>query len=77
MSRTTNETTYLLKGTKLRETGKAVQFHIEEINGAAIEPTRSEWFPFSQVTQMMYDPKDVRNDTIRVKEWILTEKVII
>lgn len=72
------ETTYLLKGTKLGETAKAVRFSFQEINGAPIEDTRIEWFPFSQVTQMTYDPKGVSGeDTIRVKEWILMEKGII
>lgn len=78
MTRTAKETTYLLKGTKLGETAKAVRFSFNEINGAQQEDSRVEWFPFSQVTQMTYDPKGVSGeDTIRVKEWILMEKGII
>jgi hypothetical protein len=83
MSRTsTPEPTYILKGTRLGETEKAVKFVIDEINGLpwdceAQDLPRAQWFPLSQVVNMSTSPHGDGEDTITVKAWIMQQKEII
>lgn len=69
-----NEPVVTLRGTKLRETGKAAQFKIEYINDMPLEPSKTEWFPFSQISKMTHDPQESPSDTMIVSVWILGEK---
>jgi len=67
-----------LKGTKLRESSKAVLFSISEIRGFPVEPPKSEWFPLSQVSKMSNDPSQEKHkDTLIVSEWILNQKGLL
>ena len=61
-----------VKGTRLRETAKAVQFTVTHIGGKEIEP-KTEWFPFSQVNKSVTGKTD-GEDWMQVSEWILRQK---
>lgn len=63
-----------IRGTKLRETGKAAQFTIVLANDIPIKPPVTEWFPFSQISKMTHDPLADPTDTMIVSAWIMGEK---
>lgn len=64
---------YKLTGTILIETTKALQMQVEKIDDNEID-TRTEWFPFSQVSKITKDSKVVGADTIEINGWILEQK---
>ncbi len=63
-----------LTGTWLRETDKAVQFSVSTISGHPIQPSVTEWFPFSQMSRSTKDPERVGGDMLVVSEWICMQK---
>jgi len=63
-----------IRGTNLRETGKAVQFEIHLANEIKIDPPVTEWFPFSQISKMTHDPKEDPEHTFIVSAWIMGVK---
>lgn len=66
---------HTLEGIQGISTGKAVQFTIQAIDDVELsEPYKTEWFPFSQVTNMIKSPNEEDCDTLTVKEWILEQK---
>ena len=70
-----------IAGTKLRESERAVLFQVQEISGTPIDPFKTEWFPFSQVTKMTWNKNPDKMldelDTMVVSEWILKQKELI
>jgi len=60
----------LIKGTKLRETDKAVHFRVDEIDG---EPNENEqkvhWIPLSQVDHSFTAKMD-GEDWLSIRDWI-------
>ena len=65
-----------LKGTRLRESEKAVQFSIMDISGTEIDPPNVQWFPLSQVKSSITS-QHVGEDVLVVSEWICTQKELI
>lgn len=72
-----NDIVHTCFGTKIAETGKALKFKVVKIGECPLEPTREEWFPFSQIKKTYVSPNTVDGDYIIVSEWILKEKGII
>ena len=72
-----NQTWITIRGTRLRETDKAVQFSILQIGATILDEPTIQWFPFSQTGKSFTDPKSDDNDTIMVTEWILEQKELI
>jgi len=70
-----NDTKCSITGTELRRTAKAVQFRIDFIGKDALDVSKTEWFPFSQISTMSKD--DEGNDVMMVSEWILKEKELL
>ena len=74
----TSETTYIqVSGARLRETDKAVQFHVCAVAGKELEIAKKEWFPFSQCARSLTDPSGQEPDTLDVAEWILKSKGLL
>lgn len=69
MARNESQTTYLLIGTVIRETEKAVRFSYHKVNDTEVTRT-VEWFPLSQISKRLTDPKGVDHDTITIPEWL-------
>ena len=65
-----------LRGTRLRETSKAVQFSIDEISGEVLSEPNVQWFPFSQVSKSTTG-KTEGEDPLIVSEWIMKQKDLI
>jgi hypothetical protein len=68
---------YTVRGTKLRETEKAIHFDITEVAGEAFDCPVTHWFPISQLKSTFIDPKSTGNDTLEVADWILESKGLI
>lgn len=70
--------THTLGGSYIRETAKALQFQVETIDGQLIEggELKTEWFPFSQVSQI-FKSKDAGEDKIVVSKWICEQKELV
>lgn len=77
-----NNTYVTLKGNHICESssGLAVKFCVREINGVALFPTKTEWFPYSQLSKTFTDTKapegSVNTDWIMASTWILDQKGI-
>lgn len=56
-----------IKGKKLRESAKAIQFEFSQANGVCLDQARVEWFPFSQISK-------ISEDSLIVSVWIMGEK---
>lgn len=65
-----------VQGTKLFETGKAVQFRVESVANEPLDETKVEWFPLSQVKSMTTGNSD-GTDTLEVADWLLRTKELI
>lgn len=71
------ETTYILKGSRLRETDKAVHFYIEYIDGVPFEGDEaSQWFPEKFIVRSIRG-KHKGEDEIVVTQWIMATKELI
>lgn len=70
-------TTYKLTGTILRQTSKALQMLVSEINGVPLDEDEEQWFPFSQIDRIVNRKHDAESDEITVSEWILQQKEMI
>jgi hypothetical protein len=73
----TSEETITITGTKLRETEKAVQFAIYEVNKEPLSPSVTEWFPYSQIFSTFRDPSSERSEGLVVSAWIVKKKGLI
>lgn len=65
-----------LKGTRLRETDKAVQFCISDISGTILGQETTTWFPNSQIKSSTTGT-NVGEDVLVVSEWIMEQKELI
>lgn len=70
------EKTYVLSGYHMGESAKAVKFDVHEIDGTPVNPTTTQWFPFSQVKAIVKN-RGEELDTLTVKEWILEQKGLL
>ena len=69
--------TYIsIKGTRLRETEKAVQFCIHDISGDVLDKPVTTWFPFSQISKSTTSHNE-GEDTMMITEWIAQQKELI
>lgn len=60
-----------LKGTRLKETEKAVLFDIETVDSTPWEGNQKKyWIPFSQVTSSVTNPKVTGEDQLLISSWI-------
>ena len=65
-------------GQYLRETDKAVQFKVEEVNGLSLDEPKTFWFPLSQIKSLTHAaPDSLAADTVKVAEWILKNKELL
>ncbi len=81
--------TVLLTGTYLRDTEKACQFHITEIDEVPVDDDieTNQWFPFSQVERIHHgaapspEGRDhgaaPGRDKMEVTRWILEQKGLV
>ena len=79
----TTEPTYILTGTHLGESSKAVRFSFHTIKENATgkdishyDPPETHWFPLSQVTTINRGAIG-EDDYIIAKRWILIQKEIL
>ena len=68
--------TVLIEGYHLGESSKAVKFGIHQINGQPLAETKTEWFPFSQVSKI-YQAKGAEFDSLTCSDWICKTKGLI
>ena len=64
-------------GNKQRETLAAILFEVHKIGEDIVDPPRSEWFPFSQISKHFSDPTGEKEDWLLVSKWILEKKELI
>ncbi len=71
--------TVLLTGTYLRDTEKACQFHITEIDEVPVDDDieTNQWFPFSQVERIHHGASPEGRDKMEVTRWILEQKGLV
>ena len=66
----------ILLGYRLRETDKAIQFKVHQVDGEDLDEPKNQWFPISRMKSQSYNTTPGSNDfdTITVESW-LAEKL--
>ena len=78
MASSTQANTVVLSGFFHGDTGKATLFEIYKVGDQDLTDPRKEWFPLSQVTRMVKQPKNSQeHDTLVVNEWICRQKDLV
>lgn len=60
-----------LRGTRLRESEKAVLFEVHDISGAPLDKAHQSWFPISRISKSLHDPDKPETDIIVVESWLV------
>ena len=68
---------YKLTGRILRDTTKATQMLVSEINGVPLDEDREEWFPLSQTSKIIRAGSSSDQDELWVSAWILEQKEML
>jgi hypothetical protein len=67
---------YILTGTHLGSSDKAVKFRTEELNGIPLDSPDISWWPNSQITKTIRSPNE-SCDELAVSRWIVQQKHLI
>jgi len=84
----TDPRTYTVAGILLKATERAILVDVMHVNTTEIKPSEKEWFPKTQVLEMIVTSEDDRLsaeihgeeiplDEFTVKHWILSEKGLV